>query len=919
MNPKKNIIKNNYDKIALDNAQKTAVFLRRVEYSSNMRKSNNQNKKLNQDYLKKIIIIQKWWKTIYLIILIQKHIRGYFSRTKLIENLEKQEIFINILFNIHYLYSKILFRRFIMKLIQYDERFLSRKMTHIFFIINLSRFVRKWKENCDKINYYIGNLKNSFYDWKITTEKFSFLKYILKDYKISKTKNNINHQNIVKKIPSKKELNKNKSDKKKIKKIDIGKEETKKSKKTLVFCFRKKNQVHDKIKESTEETEINNFINESYKMMIYQNKKNSTRNLNINLFKKKFDEHVKNIINKNNNLTSRETNINTEISTRNEINKTNSKIDKICKTDIRTKATKKRINEIIHDKNEKNKIVENENNKKETIVKINITPNKEKKSQEYSNNIILVSSKTSNNTKNENLSSDNKNINIIIDSPFQNILNENTQGAIKNKDDILNIEQFSIKDIEEFTKNNTTFHKILDNDKLLPFDSIDNDNDDNLNNILTLNKNDETNTNSDTNNNNENNDEIYDNQIENKKIKELVISFDKKPLNNFFNLNQDIDEINNKIENNIKLNNINEKFDDIMLNKTVNISDNINEKEIITINDNKINDEKNNNNKEELNYKKEKFSSPTLIKKNNIFQTKIQFQKPTQNIIELKQKNNKNDNYNIDNNSYNYKKDNYTIDINNNKDDNLDNDIDILNINEEIENISKFKPPSKIKEIIIENLILNKNYEQRNDDFYTGYYNNNYSDDEERVMRPNHSLDNLNTGTDFSIDNLNQTQNYNNYTPINERYIKFTQNPNNEVLGYPLPIDYNNYHYSNKNNINNNQIIDNFNSKESEHKKTYSSNNLYQYKYPQISRNIFSKKIIPNSEVSLHYSISNSNLRENQNINKYNNTSNFYSNNNISNQNNFGNLIYMKRVNICPPKNLNKTYVHQQNVNQKMN
>ena len=33
INSKKNIIKNNYDKKALDKAQKTAIFLRRIEYS----------------------------------------------------------------------------------------------------------------------------------------------------------------------------------------------------------------------------------------------------------------------------------------------------------------------------------------------------------------------------------------------------------------------------------------------------------------------------------------------------------------------------------------------------------------------------------------------------------------------------------------------------------------------------------------------------------------------------------------------------------------------------------------------------------------------------------------------------------------------------------------------------------------------
>ena len=903
MNPKKNIIKNNYDKIALDNAQKIAVFLRRVEYSTNMRKNNNQNKKINQDYLKKIIIIQKWWKTIYLIILIQKNIRGYLSRTKLIENFEKQEIFNNIIFNISYLCKKIFFRRFIMRLIIYDESFLTRKIIHVFFIINLKKFVKKWKENCDKINEHnnkMNNLKNSFYDWKKTIEKFSFLKSILKHYEIAKLKNNINHQNILAKMPSKKELNnnKNKKEKKKIENKDIGKEETKKSKKTLVFCFRKKNQIHNKTNENKDETEINNFINESYKMMIYQNKKNSTRNLNTNLLKKKFEGNVKNIINKNNNLTSRDSKYNTEISNRNEINKNNSKMDKICKTDIRVKTTKKIINEKLDDKNSENKKDENKNNKKETIMKVNITPNKEKKSKEYLNNIILVSPNSSSNTKTENLSSDNKNINIIIDSPFQNILNENTQGAIKNKDEILNIGHFSIKDIEDITKNNTILNKILDNDKLIPFDSIDNDNNDNLNHIMILNENDETNANLDINNYNKNNNENYDNQIESKKIKELVITFDKKPSNNYLNINQKVDEINNKIENTNKLNNINEKDDNIILDNIVNIPDNIIEKNNITFYERKLNDEKNNNNKDELKNKNEKFGSPTLIKKNNIFQTKIQFQKPTQN-IELKQNNNTNDNYNNNNTN------------NNNKNDYLDNnDIDILNINEELENISKFKPPSKIKEIVIENLNINKNNDQRNDDFYTGFFNNNYID-EERVMKPNHSLDNLITGTDFYIDNLNQTQNYNNYTPINERYIKFTQNPNNEVLGYPLPIDYNQineYQCSNKNNINNYQIYDNFNLKELIHKKTYSSNNLYQYKYPYLTGNTFSKKIIPNSEALLPYSNSNTNLRENQNMNKYNN---------ISNQNNFGNLIYMKRVNICPPKNLNKTYVYQHNVNQK--
>ena len=70
-----------------------------------------------------------------------------------------------------------------------------------------------------------------------------------------------------------------------------------------------------------------------------------------------------------------------------------------------------------------------------------------------------------------------------------------------------------------------------------------------------------------------------------------------------------------------------------------------------------------------------------ISKKNNILQTTIQFQKPTQNILELKQKD---------------------------KIKNLEKSNIELDVNKEIVYISKYKPPNKIKEIVIENLNLNK-------------------------------------------------------------------------------------------------------------------------------------------------------------------------------------------------------------------
>ena len=285
MNPKKSIIKNNYDKKALNNAQKTAVFLRRVEYSTNMRK-NNQSKKINPENLRKIIIIQKWWKTLYLIILLQKNIRGFLSRTKLIESLEKQESFINMLLHIHYLHKKIVFRRFLRKLFYKKTMLLT--MLNNFLISNLRLILRKWKFNCEKIKRK-SELKIWFEDWKKTIDKFSIVKSILKNKEIKhkkyNKKNNSNNNQNFKKLNSKnkknekKENNKNTEEKKKMD------EKEKKSKKTLVLCFKKKHQIHNETEEA-DNNEENNFINENYEMMLFKNKKNSIRNLMNNPLKK---------------------------------------------------------------------------------------------------------------------------------------------------------------------------------------------------------------------------------------------------------------------------------------------------------------------------------------------------------------------------------------------------------------------------------------------------------------------------------------------------------------------------------------------------------------------------------------------------------------------------------------------------------
>ena len=835
MNPKKSIIKNNYDKKALNNAQKTAVFLRRVEYSSKMRK-NTQNKKINPDFLRKIIIIQKWWKTLYLIILLQKNIRGFLSRTKLIESLEKQESFINMLLLIDYLHKKIVFKRFLKKLVKGDKKYCLKNLNKILSKVNMRIYIKKWenislKENKDIL---ICKLKNCFVHWKKNVDKFTIVKSILKNYKnnnnndlifssfkkfkeiiekrgilkslilfkkenlnnpkIIKSKNNNKTKNSKNLKVEKKENPKNNIEKRNKVEKESEKEEPKKSKKTLVFLFKKKHQINNIPNDNVNQTELfieeNNFINENYEMMLFKNKRNSVKNFD-NPLKKKFKEIKTKDINEMKVVSSREKN-NDLLN----MNKTftNVKLDKINETDIRKKKRKKIINEEkIDNKKNKNNMIKKENNK---IIK---NSNKESNSKAYLNNL---------NKELENI----KNENIIIDPPFQDILKENTQASIKEKEE--NLKLLSKNKEDEIFNKNEEFNKMLEQDKLIEFETINILDDD----IYFKNNIDEK-------NNNE------ENKNEKKKIKEVVITFDKK-INNDFNF--DI----NKIEEN--------------QNKEINNLEKV---------ENTLNENLKENNEELKNKRKDKITSPTLVKKNNILQTTIQFQKPTQNILELKQKNNLLD-----------KK---------------EEDIEILNINEEIENISKFKPPSKIKEIVIENLNLNK----QNNDFYTGYDNIFINDD--NTMTLNHSLSNYNLGHHYLM-NTNQN---NIYIPNNERFIQCNQNLNNEVFRYPIN-QINSYQYR-KMQIPDYQIIDYDNNNNLIHKKTLSSNNLFQYNPPHLNGMTFNKKII-----NYDTPVNNNNLINNQNLN----------NNNPVNQSNLNNKIYMRRVNICPPKNLNKTF-QQQGIN----
>lgn len=92
MNKKK--IKTHFEKSTLHKAERTAVCIRRLEYSFGI-KQNKINERNIKNRNKKIIRIQKWWKILYRVIRIQKNIRGYLIRKQVIDFLENQGKMLN--------------------------------------------------------------------------------------------------------------------------------------------------------------------------------------------------------------------------------------------------------------------------------------------------------------------------------------------------------------------------------------------------------------------------------------------------------------------------------------------------------------------------------------------------------------------------------------------------------------------------------------------------------------------------------------------------------------------------------------------------------------------------------------------------------------------------------------------------------
>ena len=103
---------NGFKKKELNDAQRTAVFIRRLEYATTMKKKLVRDNEDEKDEENKIILIQEWWRTMHKIIKLQKNVRGFIFRKKLMEDLEHQEKLYQFITEFDNIYNYNVFRRF---------------------------------------------------------------------------------------------------------------------------------------------------------------------------------------------------------------------------------------------------------------------------------------------------------------------------------------------------------------------------------------------------------------------------------------------------------------------------------------------------------------------------------------------------------------------------------------------------------------------------------------------------------------------------------------------------------------------------------------------------------------------------------------------------------------------------------------
>ena len=155
-----NRLRNDYEIKNLNNAMDNAKYIRRFQYSNNITQRQIQQYKEMQKnekiYFNKIKYIQIWWKTIYQIIKIQKYLRGYLYRIKLISILDQREQYIDKVLLLIKSIKKIFLNKFYNKINVYKKDY-----KNIFFL--------KWIELTYK-KKIIKDLINNYSSQKIFKE-----------------------------------------------------------------------------------------------------------------------------------------------------------------------------------------------------------------------------------------------------------------------------------------------------------------------------------------------------------------------------------------------------------------------------------------------------------------------------------------------------------------------------------------------------------------------------------------------------------------------------------------------------------------------------------------------------------------------------------------------------------------------------
>ena len=158
-----------FNKKQYKNAERVAVFIRRMEYANGVKNHFKSVKKNDEDYLNKIIFIQEWWKTMYKIILIQKCIRGYLFRKNLMKNLEHQEKILKFITSFYHLFFSHLYKKFfdnLKKKYDYINQINSKKIELLEDINEKMEKIEKFK--CmKKLKYIVYKWKKKIYKLKI--------------------------------------------------------------------------------------------------------------------------------------------------------------------------------------------------------------------------------------------------------------------------------------------------------------------------------------------------------------------------------------------------------------------------------------------------------------------------------------------------------------------------------------------------------------------------------------------------------------------------------------------------------------------------------------------------------------------------------------------------------------------------------